>query len=107
MHGVAAPTPRAFVANPNFAFARVAAIVTFALFIFMPAVLNDGDTYSHLAAGQWMLAHGAVPSTDPFSYSFAGASWVAHEWLAELLSALAFRLAGWSGLVMLFGAGAR
>jgi hypothetical protein len=104
MHGVIPATSRASVTNSSYAFA-LAAVFAYAVFIFVPAVLNDGDTYSHLATGQWILAHGTVPSTDPFSYSFAGAPWVAHEWLAELLSALAFRLAGWSGLVMLFGAG--
>ena len=32
-----------------------------------------------------MLAHGALPVHDPFSYTFAGARWVPHEWLAEIV----------------------
>jgi len=64
----------------------------------------DGDTFWHLAAGEWILRHGAVPTTDPFSYTFAGAPWNAHEWLAELVMSLAFRAAGWSGLAVLFAA---
>ena len=72
-----------------------------ALTLFAPAVLNDGDSFWHLAAGDWIIAHRAVPRTDPFSYTFAGAPWVAHEWLSEVLMAAAFRAAGWSGVVVL------
>ena len=35
-----------------------------------------------------------------------GAPWVAHEWLSEVLMTLAFRLGGWSGVVLLTGAAA-
>ncbi len=65
------------------------------------ALLHDPDTYLHIAAGRWMLAHGALPLHDPFSYTFAGARWVPHEWLAELVMAVIYRPAGWSGLVLL------
>lgn len=83
-----------------------AALIGYAIFLFAPQVLNDGDTWWQIAAGQWILRHGAVPHTDPFSYTFAGAPWTAHEWLSELLSALAFRAGGWDGLLMLYGAAA-
>ncbi len=53
-----------------------------------------------------MLKHHAVPHTDPFSYTFAGAPWLAHEWLSEVLMAAAFRLGGWSGVLILFGGAA-
>ncbi len=69
-------------------------------------LLGDPDTYWHIAAGQWMLAHGAVPRADPFSFSVPGAPWVAHEWLSELGFALAWRIGGWSGVVLLAGAAA-
>ncbi len=65
------------------------------------ALLHDPDTYLHIAAGRWMLAHGALPVHDPFSYTFAGARWVPHEWLAELIMAAVYRAAGWNGLVLL------
>ncbi|HEY1943265.1 MAG TPA: hypothetical protein VGH40_14210 [Roseiarcus sp.] len=82
------------------------ALAVFALGAFAPAVLNDGDTWSHVATGDWILQHGAVPRADPFSYSFAGAPWTAHEWLSETLFALAYRMAGWSGVMLLTGAAA-
>jgi len=37
------------------------------------------DTYLHIAAGRWTLAHAALPVHDPFSHSLAGATWVPHE----------------------------
>ncbi len=80
-----------------------AALIGYAVFLFVPQVLNDGDTYFHIAAGQWILDHGVIPRTDPFSYTFAGAPWVAHEWLAEIIMALAYRLGSWNGVVILFG----
>jgi len=73
----------------------------FALAAFSPAVLGDGDTWSHIATGEWIFAHGAVPRSDPFSHSMPGAPWVAHEWLSEILLTLAYRFAGWSGVAIL------
>ena len=84
--------------------AVVAALALLAVALFDPRLLNDGDTYWHLAAGSWMLDHGQVPHTDPFSYTRAGAPWQAHEWLSEVAMATAFRLAGWSGVVTLYAA---
>lgn len=62
--------------------------------------LADPDTYMHIAIGQWILAHGIVPDTDIFSQSFRGASWVAHEWLSDVLLYLIHQVAGWSGLLL-------
>lgn len=80
------------------------ALVGYGIFLFIPAaVLADGDTFSHVATGEWMLRHGAVPTADPFSFTFAGQPWVAHEWLSELLMGLAFRVGGWNGVLVLCG----
>jgi len=79
------------------------AFAMLALAAFSPGALNDGDTWTHVATGQWILAHLAVPRVDPFSYTFAGQPWTAHEWLSEVLMALAYRAAGWSGVTLLTG----
>jgi hypothetical protein len=76
----------------------------FTLAAFSPHVLGDGDTWSHLATGEWIIAHGSAPHVDPFSHSMAGEPWTAHEWLSEVLLSLAFRLGRWSGVVLLTGA---
>ncbi|MEO6256616.1 MAG: hypothetical protein ABIO69_07390 [Sphingomicrobium sp.] len=62
------------------------------------SIFNDGDVSWHIAAGQWILAHGRVPSTDPFSYTMSGHPWVAYEWLAEVIYAAGFQLAGYAGV---------
>src|SRR6478736_4853269 len=53
-------------------------------------LLADPDSHWHIAVGNWMLAHGAVPTVDPFSFTFAGQPWIAKEWLSQLLMAVAF-----------------
>src|SRR5438046_1918514 len=68
------------------------------------AMLNDPDTYLHIAAGRWILAHGALPTHDPFSHSLPGADWLVSEWLAEILLALIFDRAGWGGIILLTAA---
>jgi hypothetical protein len=87
--------------------AGLVALAGLAAFVFLLTngkIFTDGDTFWHLAAGDWILRHGAVPSTDPFSYTFPGAPWQAHEWLAEVVMSLTFRAGGWSGLSVLFAA---
>ena len=84
------------------AIALIAAAIAFAVTAFTPQVLNDGDTFLHLAAGARMLSEHAVLYRDPFSYTFANAPWQAHEWLAEIVMAASYQAAGWSGLLLLF-----
>jgi len=84
----------------------LAALVLATVVLFAPQVFNDPDTYWHVATGRWILDHGRVPHVDVFSYTRAGAPWVAHEWLSDVLMALAWRAGGWSGLVVLFATAA-
>lgn len=63
----------------------------------------DPDYWWHLTTGRWILAHQRVPFTDPFSWTHAGQAWTAHEWLAELLLALAGRAGGYAGALLLTG----
>jgi hypothetical protein len=79
----------------------IPSLLALALVLFAPQVFNDGDTYWHVAAGQWMLDHHQVVRADPFSFTFAGRPWHAHEWLAEIAMALAWRAGGWSGVAVL------
>jgi hypothetical protein len=54
-------------------------------------LLADGDTGWHIRTGQLILANGHVPAADPFSFSRAGAPWIAWEWLSDVAFALAAR----------------
>ena len=62
------------------------------------SIFNDGDVRWHIAAGQWMLDHGAILKTDPFSFTFRGKPWVAFEWLSEVIYASAYKLSGFAGV---------
>ncbi len=101
--------PKSIFASPALRGAStpaVAALLIFALTLFAPAVLGDSDTWWHLKAGEWILRHASVPSVDPFSFSFAGKAWTAHEWLSEVLFALAYHGARWSGVFFITAAAA-
>jgi hypothetical protein len=56
----------------------------------IPAVVvlrpvTDNDIWINLRAGSWIVAHGGVPATDPFSRPGEGKPWVAYSWLFEVL----------------------
>jgi hypothetical protein len=81
----------------------------FGLFVFVlislaPGIADDGDIGWHIATGRLIAATGAVPGTDPFSLTFAGRPWTAHEWLSDLMMAGADAAGGWTGLALLTGA---
>jgi hypothetical protein len=63
-----------------------------------PKIFNDGDVSWHIAAGEWILAHGRIPTADPFSFTAAGQPWVVTEWLADTVFGSVYRLAGYSGV---------
>jgi hypothetical protein len=68
-------------------------------------LLSDPDSHWHIAIGNWMLAHRTVPDVDTMSFTFAGAPWIAKEWLSQLLLTLAYRAGGWGGVEALGAAG--
>ncbi len=76
------------------------ALATLALAYRPAQLLADPDTYLHIAAGDWIFQHRSLPSADPFSFSVAGAHWVTHEWLAELVMAAIHAWLGWAGLAI-------
>jgi hypothetical protein len=66
-----------------------------------PNIFNDGDVSWHIASGEWMLNHARIPMSDPFSFTAEGRPWVSMEWLADLVFASAFRVAGYTGVTAL------
>lgn len=87
-------------------FVLATSLAAFAIVVVLSSALTDGDTGWHIATGAWIVAHGAVPQADPFSFTARGQPWVAHEWLSEVAMYAAWRWGGWSGLILLFGAAA-
>jgi hypothetical protein len=59
------------------------------------------DLSYHLRAGNEILATGAVPTVDTWTFTAAGLPWVDQQWGAQIVFALAERLGGWTGLAIL------
>ncbi len=58
-----------------------------------------------IAVGQWILDRGAMPRVDVYSFSMPGESWVSSSWLAQVLYAASYNLAGWAGPVVVAAGG--
>jgi hypothetical protein len=64
----------------------------------------DPDTWWHLVIGRHILVTHSWPRAEIYSFSAPGSEWMAHEWLAEVILALAARWGGLPGLMaVLFG----
>jgi hypothetical protein len=83
--------------NRLWAFLAVALPVLAALI----ANLSSVDLTYHLRAGEGILASGAIPRVDEWTFTAAGAPWTDQQWGAQVVLELADRLAGWTGLAIL------
>ena len=63
-------------------------------------LLADGDTYWHLVVGERIVRDHAFPVVDQFSYTRAGAPWIAKEWLSQVLLYQAYSIGGWRGVAL-------
>ena len=79
------------MAKINRSLAALAALVGAGAW-FHPSVAGS-DLWWHLAAGREILARRAVPTTDDFSFTFAGHPWMHHEWLWGTGYWLVYRIA--------------
>ena len=81
-------------------------VIIFALGLFTMATRNvtDPDVWWHLRTGQLMVQTHAVFHSDPYSFTRFGQPWIDHEWLSQLLIFGLYRMAGWGGLMVGFGA---
>ena len=79
-------------------------VFCFALGILVGGVgLHDPDTCWLLGLGRYIFNEGALPLTDPFSYTFAllnNRPFVMYQWLTELIFFVMFKSANLAGLLM-------
>ena len=80
---------------------RVGVLVYALLVVVGNGLLNDPDTLWQITVGQWILDHRAVPETDIYSFTMQGQPWISTQWLAQVMYAEVYALAGWSGPVVL------
>ena len=67
--------------------------------------LQDADTYWQIVVGQSIIDHRALPHTDIYSFTRLGAPWMSSSWLAQVLYAASYAVAGWAGPVILAALG--
>jgi hypothetical protein len=76
-------------------------MAAFVLFGFRLGTLpiSDNSMITHLRTGIDMARTGAIPRTDPYSFTAAGERWVVQSWLPEWTYGWAYRLAGFKLVV--------
>lgn len=82
----------------------IVAVLFLAIFAMAARVSVDTDTWWHLRTGQWIVAHGTIPHTDPFSFTRLGAPWRIPGWVVQVPLFWLFETFGYAGL-NLFTAG--
>jgi len=100
----AAPVRRPFLQVPASAAAAVGLSV-FAWYMTVgPLMLAEPDMLWHIETGRRILESRQFPVVDPYSWTMAGAPWMAKEWGSQVLYALAEKYGGWIGVVALASA---
>jgi hypothetical protein len=97
----AATAPRAL---PDMATLMAVLTLVFCLFVFNGGtrLFRDSDTGWHIRTGERILTMHALPRSDPYSFSRAGAAWFTWEWGSDVLMGLAHILDGLRGVTALF-----
>lgn len=62
--------------------------------------IGDNSAFTHLRTGIDMARTGAIPRTDPYSYTAAGHDWVVQSWLPEWTYGWAYRIGGFELVVL-------
>ena len=62
---------------------------------------NDGDLPRHLLMGRVIVQTHSIPRQEMFSYVYEGRTYVAHEWLADVIFYLSYLALGLKGVVLL------
>lgn len=62
--------------------ARMATVTLAAVLAFRR--IDDFDTWWHLAAGRWIVEHGAVPATDTLSHTARSHTWINLGWAYDI-----------------------
>ncbi len=64
------------------------------------ARLNDPDLWWHLKVGEIIWNTHTIPTADLFSFTTNNHAWLAHEWLAQVVIYGAWKVGGYSGLML-------
>jgi hypothetical protein len=81
--------------------AMLGALLVGATFAVVRSFSVDPDMWWHIRTGELILSTHRWPTTDPYSYTAAGAPWMSCEWLGDAFFAVVYRLGGLRGLEVL------
>jgi hypothetical protein len=84
--------------HENIADLLLIAVVVLAVAFLASWTIADPDLWGHVRFGLDILAEGAIPREDPYSFT-SDLPWINHEWLSEVTMAGAYRAAGPAGLI--------
>ncbi len=74
-------------------------VYLFAVFIYVLAPIDNVDIGYILKTGQYVVQNLQVPTHDIFSFSAAGAPWIAHYWFSGVLMYLVVHFLGFYALI--------
>jgi hypothetical protein len=81
--------------------AMLGALLVGATFSVVRSFSVDPDMWWHVRTGELILSTHRWATTDPYSYTAAGAPWMSCEWLGDVFFAVVYRLGGLRGLEVL------
>ncbi len=76
----------------------LAAVVLIVVAFAVTSTVADPDLWGHVRFGQDILHARSIPGQDSYSFT-SDRRWINHEWLAEVLMASAYNMAGSTGLI--------
>src|SRR3984885_2681487 len=81
--------------------AMLGALLVGATFTVVRSFSVDPDMWWHIRTGELILSTHRWATTDPYSYTAAGAPWMSCEWLGDVFFAVVYRVGGLRGLEVL------
>jgi hypothetical protein len=81
--------------------AMLGALLVGATFVVVRSFSVDPDMWWHIRTGELILSMHRWATTDPYSYTAAGAPWMSCEWLGDVFFAAVYRVGGLRGLEVL------
>ncbi len=80
--------------------AMLAALLVVLAVLTVSGRFDDPDMWWHLKMGQVIATTHSIPRTDLFSFTARNYPYTAHEWLSQWVIFTAYRLGGYSGLML-------
>ncbi len=75
-------------------------VLLFSAFNQFSLITADPDLWGHIKFGEDAWRQGALPTSDPYSYTAQDATWINHEWLTEILFFKLYDFFGSTGILI-------